>query len=184
MADNILSYFTKDIIDPIERRKYRVLKIYNFILIYYNDKKIWEYDLRYNLISNYKFSIYKRFQYTENKPKRFFTNNYISNNISQISINIRDDFDISYRITLQSYLIKTNFIYSKFYYFKTSLHKILLCKILYYNMYIYKYYNTKLFRTDLNYYKRSKPLIFISNKYELDFYSKLFLIFFVFLFIN
>ena len=47
-------------------------------------------------------------------------------------------------------------------------------------MYIYKYYNTKLFRADLNYYKRSERLIFISNKYELDFYSKLFLIFFVY----
>ena len=42
MADNILSYFTKGITDPKERRKYRFYKNRYCIIIYYYELPLWK----------------------------------------------------------------------------------------------------------------------------------------------
>ena len=173
MLNNIISYFTKDITDQLERSKYTFYKDRLNIIIYYDRNILWSFSLLDNWSNNYKQGIYKQVPYLEDKTRRYFINKDIYINRSSIILYYnkkRGDvyFSLWYNIKYKSYLIKNDLRYQDEYY------KELLYNILYYGMYIYKYYNIDLYFNHIKYYK---PLIFISNKYELNFYSKLFVLF-------
>jgi hypothetical protein len=170
MANNILSYFTKDINDPIEKAKYTIDKYYNCIIIFYNERAIWFYSNDTNIIHNHVLNIYKRPVYNENKCIRYFRNNNISYNSSYLTLNINTNYIITYNFKIKSYLAKYYLIYRYFIKWEFNF------SIVYFNGYIYK-------KRQSFYLKRPyfNSLIFIPNKYELKFYSNLFLICFAIL---
>jgi hypothetical protein len=167
---NILSYFTKDITDPIEKAKYTIETNYKNIYIYYNGRFIFWYNNSAYVIYNKLLNIYKMSVYIENKCLRLFENKAKTYNNSYLSLMINTNHKITYRCKIKSYLAKYDLIYQYFlkWEFKFT--------IFYFNGYIYKYRNH--FYLEKTY---SKSLIFMSNKYELIFYSNLFLLFFVIL---
>ena len=75
MINNILSYFTKDINDPIELAKYTIDIYSNQITILYIRNVIWSYNNDGScIIYNDVLNIYKRPVYEENKCSKYFHN--------------------------------------------------------------------------------------------------------------
>ena len=176
MSDNILSYFTNGITDPKERRKYRFYKNRYCIIIYYYELQLWKYNLEQLYIEYYKDNefISKSALYNENKIKRFFISKNIYITRSDIKVQKFINNYILYSLILKSYLLKNNYRYVFRLFNDNSM--ILKCKIINFNKQIYKYYNSSLLmKIKIKYFN---SLIFMNNKYELDFYSKLFLIFY------
>jgi len=89
---------------------------------------------------------------------------------SYLSLNINKNHKITYKFKIQSYLIKYYLIYKYYYMWEFNFTR------LYFNRYIYNYRQS--FYLKKSY---SNRLIFMSNKYELKFYSNLFLLFFAIL---
>jgi hypothetical protein len=166
MADNILSYFIKDLIHS-EKTKYTCKKTLECIYIYYNNQLFWLFELKFKTIINYINNTYKNAIYTKNnsysilktKDKSIYG---FTNKITRYNQNI-----IYYRFYLKSYFIKD---YFEYYYDKT-----LIYNIIYYNMYIYKYCNKRSNKYMIK--EKFNVIIFIPNKYEIAFCSKLFYIF-------
>ena len=169
MVKNILSYFTKDIIDPHERAKYLGCKDRYIISIYYNLKLIWEYDFYRECIVNHLLEFSKNSVYNENKIKRYFNSKYKYINQSNIVLYNKDKYQINYRMILKSYFIKSNFRY--IYLCNDLMQKpVLLVKISYFNNHIYKYIFIRY--KVIKYYR---TFVFIPDKYELRFYSNIFI---------
>ena len=122
------------------------------------------------IIHNTLLNIYKRPIYNENKCLRFFKNLAKTYDKSYLSLNINTNYIITYNFKIQSYLIKYYLIYKYYYMWEFNFTR------LYFNRYIYNYCQS--FYLKKSY---SNRLIFMSNKYELDFYSNLFLLFFAIL---
>ena len=169
--NNILSYFIKDIKDPIECSFYKQIKsIDNYSpVILYKNNPIFEigiyfvYNYKFNICKTrftnakytYKISVfdyYKLLYYKHDKKAK-------RNNINYIS------FDY----ICKKYLIKTDFEYIN--------NSILLniIKFKYYNgyKYIFKQYNYQ-----YAYTKYTTNIILIMNKYELYYYNKFFNLYF------
>ena len=165
MANNILSYFTKGITNPIEKAKYETYTTCCAIYINYNNTTIFAHY--YFTTMNKLLNIYKNAVYDETKSNRYLRNNKISYDNSYLSLNLNNNHKIIYKFKIKSYLLKHYLIYRYLLIWEFKF------KIVYFKSYIYKQrHNFYLKRPYLN------SLIFIPNKYELIFYSNLFSIFF------
>ena len=167
-TNNIVSYFIKDIKDTNERAFYKQINNIDCIRILYKDKIIYEYGRYY--ISNYLSNISKSFKL------KFIYNNRIRSNYTagyKILFYKKDgviELQNPNCITFQFYTDK----YLQKYYldYINNAKCLLTINIKYKNQYKYIYkryrYNDKI---------RLINMILIPNKYELQYYSKLFLIF-------
>jgi hypothetical protein len=170
--NNILSYFIKDIKDATELAFYKQVNYYNFIQIFYKDKKLYElFNYCYNYLNNIiKHSSLKyirksniSYDYTNKNKALYYKNdtkilNYNPNNIT-------------YYFTYTKYLNKTSL-----YYFINNTYCIFL-SISYYKK--YKYIMNSTISTN----KFTSPLILIPNKYELQYYCKFFNLYFGYIYI-
>ena len=156
---NILSYFTKD-----TKINYKSIKSLEYINVYYNCHIIWQLCLYNKTIYNFITNIYKSCQYRENRTSFLFIKNK----------KLRDSF------ILEIYSLNKTIIKSKLYsqtieYMNYKDNISLLIKILNFKGYIYRYRyyrikKSKIFNTHFN-------IVFIPNKYELEFCSKLLYLF-------
>jgi hypothetical protein len=172
-TNNILAYFIKDIKDAKEQAFYKQINNTNNFIILYKDKKIYEYGPLF--ISNYLYNILKSVKV-----------NYMFNN--KIRYNYRARYkNLFYKKDGHIHIYNPNYITIQFYqdkylqkynlnYVNEAQH-LLTINIKYYNLYkyIYKIWYIKLYNTANNYI--TSPMILIPNKYELQYYSKLLLIF-------
>jgi hypothetical protein len=171
MDNNILSYFTKDIKDPLELCFYKQIKTKHIIKILYKDNLLY-YRSYYN-ISNIINNIYKsscinyRWNYEIycDKLRNLKRLNYNKNNC--VSAILVSDY-ISYIFTYKQYLIKTSFAYI------ILNRSVLITKIKYYKGYKYIYIKLKIYKSHI---KNSNILILINNKYELQNINKMFIIY-------
>ena len=126
-----------------------------------------KYNLEQLYIEYYKDNefISKSALYNENKIKRFFISKNIYITRSDIKVQKFINNYIMYSLILKSYLLKNNYRYVFRLFNDTSM--ILKCKIINFNKQIYKYYNSSLLmKITIKYFN---SLIFMNNKYELDF---------------
>ena len=167
-TNNILSYFIKDIKDAKERAFYKQINNTERIRILYKNKIIYEinslYSINYlyNIIksikSDYIFSKKNRSNYTTGYTNLFYKKDgdIRLNNPNYIEIHFYKD----------KYLQKYNLEYIN------NAKYLLTINIKYYNQYKYIY------KPNIYYDKiRLINMILIPNKYELQYYSKLLLIF-------
>ena len=163
---NILSYFIKDIKDPIRCAMYEQNNYEDYITICYKSEIIFIIDrtVIFNYINNiYKSRItnnakinykiwsrinYKNLYYKNDKNIRFFNTNYIT-----------------YWVTYTKYLIKTEFNYIS--------NNVLLfnIEVKYYNGYKYISEISEISERNNKY---TNNIILIMNKYELHYYNKFF----------
>jgi len=175
--NNILSYFIKDIKDPLELNKYRYYNISRyFIEILYNEKLIYYHNINCNYIYNYITNICKapylkdiytaKIRFSKNfKHKSLFYKE--DNTINNISSNL-----INYEYIYNKYgnMCKQNFAY------RINNKCILIIKIKYYNGSKYMYYNYKYkSKSGISAYKSQ---ILIMNKYELQYIKRFFNLYF------
>ena len=161
--NNILSYFIKDIKDPIEISLYEQRNKNNSITIVYKNDPIFMINIEcilnyisniyrsYNVKCNYKIASYmqeKYLYYKHDKKIRTCNSNFIS-----------------FHYKCKKYLVKTYFEYV----IKSLL--LFITNIKYFNGYKYisKQYKT---------IEYTKNIILIMNKYELHYYNKFFNIYF------
>ena len=160
--NNILSYFIKDIKDPIERAFYRQQNYNDYIIILYKNEYLFEINSL--SIFNYILNIYKS-RITNNIKRNYKINSYCyekylyykhDKKLKTINYNF-----ISFHYICKKYLVKTYFRY-----FIDSIIEFIM-KVKYSNGYKYmynKYINNKY----------TKNIILIMNKYELNYYNKFF----------
>jgi hypothetical protein len=169
--NNILSYFIKDIKDATELAFYKQVIDNGMIRIFYKDKLIYsmnEYSCNYiNNIKKNSFltyiDTYKNGSYSIYKTKFLYYKK--DNTIKLPSLNY----------------IRINFIYNKYFnkrrvYYCMNNKYLLFVSILYFKKYKYiMNYNMYIERS----IKFTSSRILIPNKYELDYYCKLFNLYFV-----
>jgi hypothetical protein len=148
--NNILSYFIKDIKDPIERALYEQKNYNDDITIRYINELI---RIQKNIKINYKIASYE-------KEKCLYCKH--DKKISTINSNF-----ISFRYKCKKYLVKTYFEYV----IKSII--LLFTNIKYFNGYKYKYIIKNSWII-----KYTNNIILIMNKYELHYYNKFFNIYF------
>jgi hypothetical protein len=167
-TNNILSYFIKDIKDAKERAFYIQINNIDWIRILYKDKIIYEYGRHY--ISNYLYNISKSVKL------KFIYNNKIRSNYTagykilfykkDAVIELQNPNCITFQFYTDKYLQKYCLDYIN------NAKYLLVTNIKYYKQYKYIYkpyiYTDKI---------RLINMILIPNKYELQYYFKLFLIF-------
>jgi hypothetical protein len=183
MANNILSYFTKDITNLQEKNKYIDRNLKYGIIIFYNEVQIFLCYSNKKLIINELLHICKNAIYNENKCLRYFANSYKRYNKSLLLLKINKNYHITYKfkkfINFINFIIINNSYFIKYKLkYKILYRTILHYKLYYFNRYIYKYKNTTIFGIKILRNKYYTVKIFIPNKYELIFYSNLFSIFF------
>ena len=168
-TNNILSYFIKDIKDANERALYKQKNNTDWIRIFYKDKIIYEYGSYY--ISNYLYNILKSV-----KVYYMFNNKILYNSTAGYK-------DLFYKKDGDIRLYNLNYISIQFYKDKylqkynldyiNNTQDLLTINIKYYNQYKYIY------KSFIDYKIGpitiiTSPIILIPNKYELQYYSKLF----------
>jgi len=175
--NNILSYFIKDIKDPIELAKYRQYNTSNFIQIYYNDNIIYIhnrlYFFIYNLINNI----------TKSNNLACICNNIIyfekNSHFKKLFYN-KDNKIFNHYANFISYIYnKDSYLYKPYLFYRINNITILSTTIKYYNGSKYIYFNV----IHKAYKIKYKSLILILNKYELHYISRFFNIYFAQLFI-
>ncbi len=160
--NNILSYFIKDIKDPIEQAFYRQQNYNDYIIILYKNEYLFE--INSFSIFNYILNIYK--SRIINNIKRNYKiqsygyEKYLYYKHDKTLKTINYNF-ISFYYICKKYLVKT--------YFRYFIYSIIefIMKVKYSNGYKYmynKYINNKY----------TKNIILIMNKYELNYYNKFF----------
>jgi hypothetical protein len=178
--NNILSYFIKDIKDPIERAFYRQKNINNLIKIFYKNEIL--YDLSY-----YKLHVEIKWYYKNNiiidyyrysgriinyKIDKFYklcntkysgTKKLFYKKDKQISQMPENANYIYYTFICNKYLHKNNFQYL------IDNKCLLFIRIKYFNGYINMYKSRIIHTHSYNYIQ-----ILIMNKYELHYYSRFF----------
>jgi hypothetical protein len=173
--NNILSYFIKDIKEPINRAFYKQTNYDNgLIVIYYKNESIFKlyrkyvykyiinitYSIAGNIRCNYKIASYSGYKYLYYKHD----NNIKFNNYNKIA----------FHFIHKKYMLKG--------YFEYIIDKLLFLStiIKYYNGYKYlsKQYKSKQ-RYTINQYNICINTILIMNKYELYYYNMFFNLYFV-----
>ena len=176
MQTNILSYFIKDIKDPLELDKYRQLNTKSDIFIEYNNSLIYHYFKYGNHSYNYITNISK-----ENNLEIIYTARICYKTKANCKFLF---YNKDNKIALiNSKYIGYNYIYNKYgnlckqyFYYKINDIVMLVIKIQYYNRskyisYMYEYKS----RSGIRAYKSQ---ILIMNKYELHYISRLFNLYF------
>ena len=166
MANNILSYFIKDL-SYDEKKRYKCIKDLNYITIYYTTQIIWQFCRHRECIYNYRTNICKSFLYKENRTSFLIIKNKKQRH--------------GYTIGNQIYCLNKTKI--NFYFYKTRIEYInckdkiyLTIKIKYLNGYIYRYIFYTIEKIKMNDIMACN-IVFIPTKYELEFCSKLFYLF-------
>jgi len=183
MKNNILSYFNKDIKDPIELAFYKQKNIDNTIEIFYKNELL--YILNYDIIMNLKTNIIKNIFFSsignykcESCIKDKYKFLYYKND-KLVGI---DNFNfIYYDFSYTKYFSKQHYEYvisekanSKANKKANSIEEKLCAYT------IIKYYKCfKYIYTKTNSFKYKYVQIFIMNKYELHYFNKFFNLFFV-----
>ena len=172
-TNNILSYFIKDIKDAKERAFYKQINNTERIRILYKNKIIYEINSLY--IINYLYDIIKSIKldyiFSKKNSSNYTTGykNLFYKKEGDIRLNNPNYIEI--RFYKDKYLQKYHLEYIN------NAKYLLITNIKYYNQYKYIYKPYKY------YYKIrltiiiTSPIILIPNKYELQYYSKLFQIF-------
>jgi len=174
IKNNILSYFIKDIKDPIELDKYIQYNNEYYISIIYNNTSIYRHNTYYKYIYNYITNISK-----VNYLKHIYTNRICINKIANHKSlfykkdNKVDNISSNYIGYTYIYLCKTNFLY------RINNNNILYIIIRYYNRFKYIYYNdNKIMFYKINRLHKYKSQILIMNKYELQYISRFLYLYF------
>ncbi len=168
--NNILSYFIKDIKDPIELAKYSQYDTDNFITIYNNDKIIFVYNKLDNSIHDLKNNIYKS-KYIHSNNKIYYAKYSNYKQVSYYKDNKIETNVISY-ISYSIYVYnKFSYLCKQFFSYKINNMNPLIITIEYYNGFKYMYYDYKYNDLKIEY----KSQILIMNKYELHYISRFFL---------
>jgi len=192
--NNILSYFIKDIKDPIEQAKYKQINNINQIKIFYETKLLYTNDLLNSFIHKYMYNIFKsnyfrNFLYTYNfnfikKDKHKYL--HYNNNFNLGNGGSRDHIDYYY--IHGAYLNK---IYVKYTINGTLVFSTRFCYDKGYK-YIFRFTKFTKIHTFTNFHKFHKfhkfhnftkfynSLILIKNKYELHYYNSFFNFYFVY----
>jgi len=167
--NNILSYFIKDINDPLERAFYKTKKPNNKIEIFYKDKLIYKiyfntfqyiYDYKNNIIKrDSRYCNYKLYSDKATKYKKLFYNN--NNTISKYNTKY-----IWYVYKQTKYFLKIRITY------RIDNQIVIDNQVFYYNGYKY------IRRCVLTYNNFSHSQILIENKYELHYYNRFFNLYF------
>jgi hypothetical protein len=147
---NILSYFTKDINDNFEKKLYTIIKIKNnTLIIRYKRQILYIYHINEQFINNKLIHVSKNVN-----PNRLITKRIIKTNRYKELYR-----QVKYFYRIAKYMIKFLIIYS------------------YQNKHFAKlFYNKKIFIRLLDrrkHYKYINIQVFIINKYELNYFSKL-----------
>ena len=166
LPNNILSYFIKDIKDATELAFYKQKNHNTIIYILYKNKLIYKidnycYNYIHNIIKSLSFKFIRKFNicydYIKNYKYLYYKND-----------NIIKDYNSNY--------IKFYFTYKK--YLKKTIFSIIrnnktLLSVLFRYYKKYKYIRIYYLYTKIS-TKFTSPQILIPNKYELDYYCKLF----------
>jgi len=183
-TNNILSYFIKDIKDPLELNKYRYYNISGYyIQIYYHNILLYYHNIKTKHILNHITKVYRNSNRIHIHTSKLFTSKDVKHKIlfykkdSKIStiypINNSPNF-ISYNYIINNKKFK--YLYKPYLSYKINYIWILIIKIKYYNGSKYMYYNDKYkSKSGISAYKSQ---ILIMNKYELQYISRFFNLYF------
>ena len=166
-TNNIISYFIKDITDPIEMAYYKGFRTKKTIKIFYKDKLIYDIDFKYirnykkNIIKSvYSYGNYKLYLYKNEKCKYL----YYKNDKKVLIYNYNY---IKYTYKQNKYLKKKGIDYS------IDNTFIIYIRLFYYKGYKYHFKYKQLV------HKFTHSQILIVNKYELHYYNRFFNLYFV-----